>query len=189
MSTNPKDKIGNTKPSIGLIPPSALIEEAMAFKDGADKYGAYNWRTTSVSMSVYLNALLRHTLALLDGEDYTSDSRVRHEAAIRACCAVIIDARCSNTLIDDRPPKGSAAKLLEEKTVKQRNTTIDTKTNFNHLKICGIPNCTDCRAQERKYISSFGKIDDVNCVTIDEHLKNLKTKPNRYFKYPTEDNK
>jgi len=43
-STNPKDRIGIKKPPIHLVPPVAIIHEAMAFKDGADKYGPYNWR-------------------------------------------------------------------------------------------------------------------------------------------------
>jgi len=117
--SNPKDIIGVTKPSIGLIPPSALILESEAFKDGARKYGAFNYRQTPVRASIYIDAALRHLLSYLDGEQKTRDSGVDHRAAVRACMAILIDCEQTGNLIDDRPIKGTAAKLIEELTEKK----------------------------------------------------------------------
>lgn len=116
QTTNPKDLIGSKKPALSLVPPTAILELAMAFKDGAAKYGRSNWRTTQVRQTVYIDAALRHLLALADGEDHTRDSHVRHEAAVMACMAIIIDARAQGTLIDDRPVAGKFGGLLEEYT-------------------------------------------------------------------------
>jgi hypothetical protein len=110
--TNPKDKIGMTKAPLRLVPPALMIEVAEVMADGAKKYGPYNWRDTNVRLTVYLEAMLRHILAVLDGEDYTQDSGVKHIAAIAAGCGIVLDAQGSGTLIDDRPTKGPAPSLL-----------------------------------------------------------------------------
>lgn len=115
-STNPKDKIGATKPPISLIPPVALIHISMAMKNGADKYGAYNWREKKVQMMIYLDALLRHTLALIDGEDLAQDSMLEHLAHIGANAAILLDAKESGNLIDNRPIKGKAADVIKKFT-------------------------------------------------------------------------
>jgi len=62
MGTNPKDLIGTKKPPLGLVPTAGIIHEAMAMKDGAKKYGPYNWRENgkAVRYTVYHNAALRH---------------------------------------------------------------------------------------------------------------------------------
>jgi len=52
ITTNPKDLEGNKKPPISLVPPSVLIHLAEAFKEGARKYGAYNWRTKKVQAMI-----------------------------------------------------------------------------------------------------------------------------------------
>lgn len=112
-NTNPKDLLGIKKPSLSLVPPCAIIEIAEAMKDGAKKYGAYNWRKKKVRMTVYLDALLRHTLALIDGDDKTRDSGVSNLAAIGANISILIDAKETGNLIDDRPTKGKAGDLIE----------------------------------------------------------------------------
>lgn len=116
-STNPKDRIGITKPPIHLVPPVAVIHEAMAFKDGAAKYGPYNWRGESVSASVYIAACLRHVMSWQDGEAMSQDSRVHHLGHARACLAIILDAESVGMLVDDRPLPGGSAALLSALTV------------------------------------------------------------------------
>lgn len=111
-STNPKDALGIKKPNLHLVPPSFIIETAEAFRDGARKYGPYNWRDKKVSASVYQAAALRHLLCWYDGEDVAWDSKVHHLAHAAACLAIIIDAQCNNTLVDDRPTAGAAAGLI-----------------------------------------------------------------------------
>lgn len=117
--TNPKDRLGVKKPPLSLVPMSALIYESLAFAEGARKYGEFNWRRKAVRRRVYLEAILRHTLAALAGEDIDPDSgdlRIPHEAKIRACCGIILDAKEAGNLIDDRFEKDSAAALLAQFT-------------------------------------------------------------------------
>lgn len=112
--TNPKDLVGQTKVPLGLFPGVAKIEGALALENGAKKYKAYNWRTTKVRISIYLDAIERHLLALRDGEDVADDSGVSHLGHIIAGAAIVLDAKACGTLIDDRPPAGGTAKLLKE---------------------------------------------------------------------------
>lgn len=111
-STNPKDLVGAKKPPLSLIPPVGLIHEAMALKNGADKYGAYNWRSKKVQSMIYIDAILRHAQCYLDGENYAEDSKVHHLAHIKACCSILLDATETGNLIDNRPPKGNAAEVI-----------------------------------------------------------------------------
>ena len=50
---NPKTAQGALKVPLHLVPPSAMHYLALAFRDGATKYGPYNWRDKGVSASVY----------------------------------------------------------------------------------------------------------------------------------------
>lgn len=108
---NPKDKIGLTKVPLRLIPPVALIHTATALGNGAAKYGPYNWRDFPISLTVYIEATQRHLLALLDGEDYAPDSGIHHAAHAAACLAILLDARETGNLIDDRHD-GPGGRLL-----------------------------------------------------------------------------
>lgn len=103
---NPKTEFGLKKPPLNLIPPIALVEESKAFGNGAEKYGPFNWREKTVSVSIYVAAAMRHLLAYWDGEDLAQDSKVHHLAHARACLAILLDAGSLGKLNDDRPPKG-----------------------------------------------------------------------------------
>lgn len=122
-STNPKDRIGIHKPPIHLIPAAALIHEAMAFLDGAIKYGPYNWRKEKVSATVYTAATFRHLLAWQDREELSRDARRHHLAHARACLGIILDAQSIGQLVDDRPPAGAASDLIEQFTGKKAAPT------------------------------------------------------------------
>jgi len=117
MSTaeNPKDAVGVHKAPLRFVPPALAIIASDALADGADKYGAFNWRENAVRLSVYLEAIERHLLALRDGQDRAEDSGHLHIAHIAACCAIIADADAFGNLIDDRPTPGPAADLLRER--------------------------------------------------------------------------
>lgn len=112
--TNPKDLVGIKKISLGLFPGAGKIYGAMAMENGASKYGPYNWRDKKVKMSIYLDAIERHLLALRDGEDIAVDSGVHHLGHIIACGGILADAIEGGFLIDDRPLKGPAAQALEK---------------------------------------------------------------------------
>ena len=111
---NPKTVMGVQKVPLHLVPPSATHYLALAFKDGAAKYGPYNWRDKTVSSSVYVSAAKRHLDAWWDGEEVSSDAKVHHLAHALACLAIILDAQSVGKLNDDRPTKGAASRLQSE---------------------------------------------------------------------------
>lgn len=117
--TNPKDRIGETKPPVWLVPASANIMEAEVFRLGAAKYGPYNWREKKVRATVYIAAALRHLYSALDGEDIDPESNQPHIAHARACTGILLDALATGNLIDDRPTKGATARLIVELTKKK----------------------------------------------------------------------
>ncbi len=125
--TNPKDLVGQTKAQLWLTPPAAKIALAEALTDGAKKYGPYNWREKGVRASVYLSAAERHILSWLDGEDNASDSGVHHLGHAMACYAILLDAISQGNVVDDRPFKGRASKLLEEVYKKNEAKKVDNK--------------------------------------------------------------
>ena len=132
--TNPKDVHGLAKlPILSVVPASSILWEAAAFRDGQKKYGPYNWRKTKVSVSVFIDAAVRHLLAYFDGEDFARDSEVHHLSHAKACIGIIIDGLESGVLVDDRPPKGNAANILERLCLRQdgtpgKNTVGETPT-------------------------------------------------------------
>ena len=113
---NPKDVFGEAKVHLGLLPAAGKIHGALAMQSGSKKYGPYNWRESNVRMTIYLDAIERHLLALRDGEDLAQDSGVSHLGHIISSASIILDAQATNTLIDDRPPAGPCAKILKEYT-------------------------------------------------------------------------
>ncbi len=110
---NPKDRIGDTKPPLHLIPPAAEILEAVVMGLGARKYGGpYNWRTAPIRATVYIAAAKRHLAQWLDGQDDDAESGVSHLAHARACLGILLDAQVCQRLIDDRPVPGVAHELI-----------------------------------------------------------------------------
>ncbi len=120
---NPKDLVGCRKPSSHLFPASAVIFASMAMKDGANKYGAYNWRTKKITASEYVSAAKRHIDSWFDGEELSRDSDVHHLGAAIASLGILIDAMTCDCLKDDRPPPGKASDLIEELTIPKEPET------------------------------------------------------------------
>lgn len=112
LPENPKDSQGGSKPDTSLVPPIALLQTALAFEDGASKYGPYNWRSKPVRTRVYVAAAQRHLSQYLDGEDVDPVSGVHHLAHLSACAAILLDAEGVGNLIDDRPPAGSSGSFV-----------------------------------------------------------------------------
>lgn len=111
--TNPKTRVGLTKPSLRAIPSSALLHLGAAMEDGRKKYGLFDWREHAVSASVYEDAIWRHMLAWRDGEDLAADSTHHHLAHVMACCAILLDAIEVGNLNDDRGLPGTAPAMLK----------------------------------------------------------------------------
>ncbi len=118
---NPKDAAAQTRVPMHLFPAVGAIYGAMACRDGAEKYGPYNWRERAISLVWYLGAMDRHLKALLDGEDNASDSGLPHLAHVVATAAILLDAQEAGALIDDRPKRSAnAGALIERMNAKLR---------------------------------------------------------------------
>jgi hypothetical protein len=117
-STNPKDKAGQSKPQLHLIPPVANLYEAKVMKSGADKYGPFNWRQDKIATSTYISAIYRHLAAFQDGETYDTDSGMPHMAHIRANTGIVLDAMEQGMAIDDRS-NGMAGEVVLGLTRKE----------------------------------------------------------------------
>lgn len=111
---NPKQTYGDRKLPVHLVPPSLVLEAALNMKDGGEKYGPYNYRNSRVEAMTYVGAIMRHTMAYLDGEDVDPESKsgATHLGAIAACVAILTDARNKGMLIDNRPTKGTAGERI-----------------------------------------------------------------------------
>ncbi|MGC1276552.1 MAG: dATP/dGTP diphosphohydrolase domain-containing protein [Planctomycetaceae bacterium] len=120
-SENPKDRIGQFKPPLHLVPPAAEVLEAVVMGLGARKYGPFNWRTADVRATVYVAAAKRHLAQWLDGQDDDPESGVSHLAHARACLGILLDASATGHLIDDRPEPGAASALIERHTAAAGN--------------------------------------------------------------------
>lgn len=110
--TNPKDAIGSTKLDMGLVPDTFIAEVALAFTEGALKYGRYNWRVAGVRASIYHAALRRHMAKWWNGENLDPQTGVSHLASAAACIAVLVDAMKIDKLTDDRPPRARDIGIL-----------------------------------------------------------------------------
>jgi hypothetical protein len=99
---DPKGAAGALKTPLGLIPPFAMEQTALAHKHGAEKYGPFNWRDTGVCASTYINAMMRHINAFRDGENLDPESGISHLAHIACSCNILLDADYCDTLQDDR---------------------------------------------------------------------------------------
>lgn len=125
--TNPKSAFGIKKPPMHLVPPVAKIWLAEGFRDGAEKYGPYNWRENEVAASVYIAAAHRHMDAWWDGEEFASDSGVHHLGHALSCLAIILDAQEGEQLVNDRPMPGGAGRLLTRLTDGEPHAPRKTK--------------------------------------------------------------
>lgn len=114
LPPNPKKIFGASKPDLSLVPSVSISHTAMAFEDGAYKYGPYNWRERAVEARTYIAAAKRHLNDFLDGADTASDSEVHNLGHVMACCAIILDAQAQGNLIDNRPVKGMSAEVNDE---------------------------------------------------------------------------
>lgn len=112
VGVNPKDALGMKKPDLSVVPPAGVLHLASAMMDGANKYGPFNWRGNSVLSRIYVAAAMRHLMQYLDGEDIDPTSGVHHLGHAMACCAILLDARETGNLADNRPTAGAAGPMI-----------------------------------------------------------------------------
>lgn len=113
---NPKDALGLAKPDLSVVPPAAMLHLASAMMDGARKYGPFNWRDNAVLGRVYVAAAMRHLMQYLDGEDIDPTSGVHHLGHAMACAAIVLDARETGNLDDNRPHSGVTGDMIRRWT-------------------------------------------------------------------------
>lgn len=118
--TNPKDLIGVKKVSISKLPAVAILHASHAMMNGAEKFGAYNWRSKKVQAEIYIDAALRHITAWNEREEKASDSGVHHLGHAMACLAILLDAQETGNLVDNRPASSDAY----PKTLARLNDSI-----------------------------------------------------------------
>lgn len=114
MIVNPKDLIGSAKLPLALVPPELQVYAAIGLAEGAAKYGANNFLVSPVLASIYVEALQRHLLKWLLGEQCDPATGVPHLASVAANVAILIAASEADTLIDDRPPSRQLSAVIEE---------------------------------------------------------------------------
>lgn len=100
---NPKEALGLSNIPMNLFSPIACAYGAIGKLNGSLKYGKANFLGTKVIMSIYMDAIKRHTDAIMAGEENDPYDGVPHFAAILANVDIILCARAAGTLIDDRP--------------------------------------------------------------------------------------
>lgn len=78
MSQEPSGrKDDSEKPRVDLLDPEFLIGIASVLGFGAKKYAAHNWRG-GIAYSRLIGAILRHSFAILRGEDTDPESGLPH---------------------------------------------------------------------------------------------------------------
>lgn len=129
-ASNPKDVAATTRLDLSLFPATARAYGALAFVEGDQKYGGFNFRNMGVLASTYYAAAGRHLDKWFNGEEVDSKTQVPHLASALACIAVLIDSIEKGNLRDDRPPHVDMGDLLDrmESKVKHLISIFPRKT-------------------------------------------------------------
>jgi hypothetical protein len=131
-SDNPKQAFGDKKLPLQLVPPAASAYIAMGLREGAMKYGAWNFRETQIELMTYIGAIKRHCDAILEGEWIDPDPIILpdgtevfdipkkpHLAGIMASAAILADQYEAGALIDNRPKSNTGYSNLMKENQKK----------------------------------------------------------------------
>lgn len=113
---NPKDAAGLLAIPMSIVPPPFIAMTAVGLTNGKYKYGRNNYRASNVILSIYVDALLRHTFDFFEGNWEDPVDKVPNLAGIAASLAIIVDAWYAGTLLDDRNYPGGYVKARTELT-------------------------------------------------------------------------
>lgn len=89
------------KPRVDLLDPLALEGIAAVLSFGAKKYAAHNWRG-GIAYSRLLGAVLRHTFAILRGEDNDPESGLPHVDHLGCSVMFLSNMMRTRPDLDDR---------------------------------------------------------------------------------------
>ena len=110
---NPKKAAGAVKAPMHTLPTLAMIQMANVMAGGAFKYGFHNFRESKIDAQTYIGAINRHFLKWQDGVDFDEESRQHELAHVMSCCAILIDAHYTNSMIDNRSKTGLVEEMLK----------------------------------------------------------------------------
>ena len=94
-------KYDDDKPRMDLLDPLALEGIARVMGFGAKKYAQHNWRG-GIKYSRLLGAILRHTFAILSGEDNDPESGFPHVDHLGCCVMFLSNMMKTRPDLDDR---------------------------------------------------------------------------------------
>ena len=94
-------KYDQDKPRTDLLDPLALEGLARVMGFGAKKYAAHNWRG-GISVSRLIGSVLRHTFAILRGEDLDPESGLPHVDHLGASWMMLSNMMKTRPDLDDR---------------------------------------------------------------------------------------
>lgn len=104
MSSEGGTKKDTGKPRICLIPVEAIEGAAEALMFGANKYGDYNYRA-GIKHTRILDAILRHLMSHLKGEELDTESFLPHLSHAAAGISMLIWMTKHRPDLDDRYKK------------------------------------------------------------------------------------
>lgn len=136
-------KYDTGKPRFSLLPWSAVRAVVDVLEYGARKYSVDNWQRVPDARQRYVDAALRHVVALADGERRDGESGLYHAAHAATCLLFIV-------WFDDR-----------EGTAREQNETIcDPKEyamKINHPRVGTFVHGAD---GARRVVEGWGGEDD-----------------------------
>jgi hypothetical protein len=89
------------KVPLDLLDPLALDGLGRVLQFGAQKYAAHNWRG-GISYSRLIAAALRHTFAIMRGEDLDPESGLPHVDHLGCCWMFLSNMMKTRADLDDR---------------------------------------------------------------------------------------
>jgi hypothetical protein len=82
-------KYDGDKPDMSLLPPAALLDEALCWTKGKRKYDAFNWHK-GLKYRRVLAAVARHWTLLNAGIDIDEETKCHHASAIRCGMGMLV---------------------------------------------------------------------------------------------------
>lgn len=128
--TNPKKQYGVQSIPLSYWSSLASSYGALAFYNGALKYGKANYANTPVEASIYIDGAMRHLAAWVAGEEFDPADNVPNLGGVLANIGILLEARAAGTLIDDRAKQSGYLKERDslKEVVKHLNQLHEGKT-------------------------------------------------------------